>query len=370
MKIAFDYQKFCAQPYGGITRYFTRLAEQLLQLGQEVGVFAPIHLNQYVRALPPSVVHGYGLPRYLPRTEPLMMMINQWISKNSIRRWQPNIVHETYFNRQGSAPRGCPTVLTVYDMIHEKFKELFPVTDSESRLKRMAIDRADHIICISNNTRKDLLEIFNINESKVSVVHLGLEQIRSFNSSSTGSTQIIRPYLLYVGSRGPYKNFPGLLKTLASSKRLRHEFDLVTFGSSALTITEKNLIVELKFRDNQIRHVTGSDEVLGKLYAHAMAYILPSLYEGFGLPPLEAMLHNCPVISSNTSSMPEVIGNAAEYFDPVSNEQMANAIERVVFSPTRAEELVKAGQVRHKLFTWEQCAKKTMHIYHKINDGL
>jgi glycosyltransferase involved in cell wall biosynthesis len=370
MRIAFDYQKFCAQPYGGITRYFTRLAERLLQLGQEVGVFAPIHLNQYVRALPPSVVHGYGLPRYLPRTEPLMMMINQWISKNSIRRWQPNIVHETYFARQGSAPHGCPTVLTVYDMIHEKFKELFPATDSESRLKRLSIERADHIICISNNTRKDLLEIFNIDEGKVSVVHLGLEQIRSFNSSRTESMQINRPYLLYVGSRGPYKNFQGLLKALASSKRLRDEFDLVAFGSSALTSTEKNLIAELKFRDNQIRHVTGSDEVLGKLYAHAMAYILPSLYEGFGLPPLEAMLHNCPVISSNTSSMPEVIGNAAEYFDPISNEQMANAIERVVFSPTRAEELVKAGQVRHKLFTWEQCAKKTMHIYHKINGGL
>jgi glycosyltransferase involved in cell wall biosynthesis len=110
----------------------------------------------------------------------------------------------------------------------------------------------------------------------------------------------------------------------------------------------------------------GDDALLAQAYQGATALVYPSVYEGFGLPPIEAMAYGCPVISSNTSSMPEVIGNAAESFDPLQTEEISAAIERVVFSNTRRSELIRLGVLRAKLFSWQECASKTATIYRDL----
>lgn len=207
--------------------------------------------------------------------------------------------------------------------------------------------------------------MFGITPEKISVVHLAADSL-SYSENYDELFSYRKPFLLYVGSRGGYKNFAGLLKAVSTSKKLKAAFDIITFGGGKFTQKEKKMLTALGFDNQQIRQTSGDDHILAKLYKNATAFIYPSLYEGFGIPPLEAMACRCPVISSNSSSMPEVIGVAGEFFNPTSIEDMACAIEKVVFSESRMRELKEKGQDRLKLFSWEKCAKETLEVYKKV----
>ena len=369
MRIALDYQAFSLQSYGGISRYFTSLAQGLIDLQQQVQVFAPLHRNRYVSTLPSGVVNGHEFIKFPPQTKSLFAIYNQVVSRKKIANWQPHIVHETYYSGFGSAPKNCPTVVTVHDMIHELFRGEFSALDKTIRLKRIAIERADHIICISENTKQDLMRLNGTPASKITVVHHGANQFFDRGIDSVDISNA-RPYLLYVGDRSyGYKNFFGLLKAVASSKKLLKDFEIVAFGGKQFLSTELALIKSLGFSDNQVKQVNGDDTLLGKYYHAAQAFVYPSHYEGFGIPPLEAMAHKCPVISSNSSSMPEVIGDAAEYFLPSSTDNMRHAIESVVYSESRKDELRRKGLSRLPHFSWDKCSFETLVVYQSISGG-
>lgn len=368
MKIVFDHQIFTEQSYGGISRYFVRLAQGLSSLGEQVEVVAPLHRNRYLKDLPKSQVFGSELERFPPKTGRLIMWVNDQISKFKIQSLNPDLIHETYYSAEPVCTLAKGRVITVYDMIHEKFAAEFLRKDKTSHNKRISITRADHVICISHNTKKDLCELFNISEHKISVVHLGFEKFSENGKLNNGLTESYRerPFLLYVGSRGGYKNFARMLAAVASDASLKDTFDILAFGGGAFNSNELDLISKLRFRPQQVRQIKGDDSILGCLYEQASAFIYPSLYEGFGLPPLEAMAHHCPVVSSNSSSMPEVVGNAAAYFDPSDIEEQAQAICGVVFDETRRKELIVAGQQRLPLFSWARCALETQSVYQKV----
>ena len=367
MRIAYDYQAFSLQSYGGISRYFASLAQGLIDLQQNVQIFAPLHRNRYLAALPSGVVNGREFIKFPPQSKGLFSIYNQVVTRKKITNWQPNIVHETYYSRFGSAPKNCPIVITVHDMIHELFSFEFPVLDSTTRLKKIAIERADHVICISENTKQDLMLLNGTPASKITVIHHGFDQfgdrdaVPVINSNS-------RPFLLYVGDRHQeYKNFIGFLKAVATSKRLLKDFEIVAFGSKQFSSTELALIRSLGFIDNQVKQVRGDDDLLGHYYKTAQAFVYPSQYEGFGIPPLEAMAHQCPVISANSSSMPEVIGDAAEFFIPSSIDDMRCAIEAVVYSESRKDALRKKGLARLTHFSWEKCSRETLAVYQSLS---
>lgn len=366
MRIAFDHQIFCSQSYGGISRYFARLAEQLAATRHEVRIFAPLHQNRYARELPAGIVKGCGLPGYPPRSTFLFVPMNRVLARRGIARWAPDIVHETYYSSRASGPAKSPTIVTVYDMIHERFRENFLPGDRTSEIKKAAVDRADHVICISQSTRRDLIELFEVPEEKVSYVHLGFERFPPPDGLRTRGPSPGRPYLLFVGGRFGYKNFALFLRSVAASQNLMRDFDIVAFGGGGFSSAHRALIRKLGFRDSQIRRVGGGDSILGLCYREARAFVYPSLYEGFGLPPLEAMAHDCPVISSNTSSMPEVIGDAGEYFDPNSIEDMGRAIASVVYSDDRVLQLKARGRERLKHFSWRRCGEETLAIYEAL----
>ena len=370
MRIAIDHQIFTIQEYGGVSRYFCSLARQLAGIeGVEVSIIAPFYINAYLKNLPRGVVSGIKIPR-IPKTGELFQLGGLWLAHRTIGRLAPQIVHETYYTKNHAAPKNVRTVLTVYDMIHERFRSMFPPLDRTSELKRAAVLHADHVICISENTRHDLLDLLPISSDKVSVVYLGFDQF-VLNSKYSNTKSLIKetPYLLYVGERGGYKNFKGLLQTYSSSNWLRQNFCVICFGGGPLNRDEHALINRLKISPNAIQHVTGGDDVLAGLYASASIFVYPSLYEGFGIPPLEAMSLSCPVACSNTSSIPEVTGVAAELFDPTDHTAMREAIERVLSSPDHASNLIAKGHERIKQFTWDKCAQATLDIYRKILQG-
>ncbi len=367
LNICYDYQIFAYQRVGGISRYFARLIESLSRLDESARarVVAPIHQNQYLKFLPGDLVRGFGLRAYPPGTSKLIWSLNEHVSRNVVRNWMPDILHRTYYATTVPAFQPKATVVTVFDMIHELFSEEFAQSDTTIEQKRIAVEKADHVICISENTRNDLISILNTAPDRVTRVYLGFDNLAPFGKTAS-QERMGRPFLLYVGARGGYKNFEGLLRAVTISKNLVRDFDLVAFGGGHFSAAEIDTIKRLGFRAGQVRQMSGGDDLLAVHYDQACAFVYPSLYEGFGLPPLEAMAHKCPVISSNTSSLPEVISNAAEFFDPRDVEQMAEAIERVVYSEERTGELVEAGTRRVKEFSWERCARETLAVYERL----
>ena len=157
-----------------------------------------------------------------------------------------------------------------------------------------------------------------------------------------------------------------MLRAIALSSRLSGDFDVVAFGGGAFSPHEQAQIRELGFREGQVRQQAGDDQALARLYRSAAAFIYPSTYEGFGLPPLEAMTLGCPVICSDRSSIPEVVGDAGEYFNPDHPESIARAIEAVVYSSARTTALMAAGRQRAALFTWRRCAQGHLDVYRSL----
>ncbi len=367
MKIVFDHQIFTQQSYGGISRYFIRLAQSLTTLGEQINVVAPIHRNRYLEDLPIGLVRGVGLQKFPPKTGRLALLANHHLSRLKLSSLDADILHETYYSAKPVRTSARGRIITVHDMIHERYAADFSPHDPAMKYKRQTVERADHVICISHSTKNDLCELFDVPDYKVSVVHHGFERFDTLaNNNGSLPTKVARPFLLYIGSRGGYKNFESTLRALSLSPALKNTLDLIAFGGGAFTTDEKELISKLGFGPHAVSQLGGNDLVLGQLYSRAHAFVYPSTYEGFGLPLLEAMAHDCPVITSNSSSMPEVVGDAGVYFDPLDIEAQAEAITSVVFDEQRRSTLIAAGRKRLSLFSWERCAHETQAVYKKV----
>ncbi|NMF90633.1 glycosyltransferase family 4 protein [Aromatoleum petrolei] len=366
MRIAFDHQIFGWQEYGGVSRYAYELATGLAgACGQDVNIICPLYVNRYLAESDAvGLVTGVRVPVF-PKSGRIYRAVNAVLGWPGMRRFRPDIVHETYYSTRTAAPKGSKVVLTVYDMIHERFPENFSIADPTRREKAAAVLRADHVICISEQTRKDLVEFLGVPPEKTSVVHLGFT-LRPQGSQPSQDEASDRPYLLYVGNRSGYKNFDGLVRAYASSPFLQAEFDLVCFGGGEFNARERDAVEKLGAAASRVRQVAGDDSVLASYYRQARAFVYPSRYEGFGIPPLEAMSFGCPVACSNVSSIPEVVGDAAEMFDPSDTESMCAAIERVASDEARRAELIARGRARLDVFSWQRCAQQTLDIYRRI----
>ncbi len=357
MKVTFDSQIFTLQEYGGISRYICSLACHLDEIeGVDANIVAPLYINAYLNKLSKKLVTGIKISR-VAKTGMIVHLCSLFLARNLIARHAPQIIHETYFSPKLMAPKGIPTILTVYDMIDELFAS--KIVNKYLDWKRIASQRADHVICISECTRRDLIKLYDLPEDKVSVVYLGFDAL----IPSVAKIEKTKPYLFYVGHRGGYKNFEGFLRAYAHSSWLSTQFDVLCFGGGAFSNVEKALFKELNVSDEQLHQMTGNDEQLACYYRDAALFIYPSLYEGFGIPPLEAMSLGCPVACSNTSSIPEVVGDAAEYFDPNDSQSIRAAIELVLTSTERQTDLINKGYERCTQFTWERCAQETLAVY-------
>ena len=359
MKIAYDYKIFWNQKYGGISRYFTNLFKNLNEQKIDYKVFAPYYKNQYLLDLPNENIDGAHIRDSIPFISNIIKLYNESISARNIKKWKPDLIHYTYY--YDKIKKQNTSIVTVYDLIHE-------ITSSKInkviKPKKKMLDIADHIICISKNTKNDLLNFYDIDEKKVSVIYLGgnhLEKKLSklpekFNNKS---------YILYVGSREKYKNFEILLKGFSKSKKLSTSLDIVLFGGGKLTKKEKALLSDLKINENKIIQVDGDETILKNLYKAAKVFVFPSLYEGFGLPLLESVENDCPIVCSDIPIFREILNDSAFYFKPDSCESLIVSLEKVVFSSDDFLTKKKYDLLKGK-FTWEECSANTLDLYKKI----
>lgn len=366
MKVAFDYSIFSLQQFGGISRYIIKLANEInSESSVEAKVFAPLYVNQYISDLDSGICNGKKIPFIPPKTGRIFDALNCLTSSVSIHKFKPDILHHTYFPRLPPMIRSVPKVVTVHDMIHEKFSTSFGFMDRTIQLKKKAIDTADHVICVSEATKNDLLEIYNIDKASVSVVHHGWEEPpKAENSLEKYSFE--RPFLLYVGNRNGYKNFSNFIKDYSNDHELKYNFDVIAFGGGKFTKYEKKMFYDYKIDSDNIHQVSGDDALLSMLYRKASVFVYPSLYEGFGLPLLEAMSNSCPIVAHKVSSIPEVAGLAAEYIESNQPDEIAAAVKRVIFVKERRDELLHLGKQQLKKFSWSKCASETLRIYRNL----
>ena len=281
-----------------------------------------------------------------------------------MRGYEPDVVHETYFSDISLLNPKVPTVVTIHDMIHELFLEGDQLKRSSvSRKKRISADRAAHVICGSENTKRDLLNRYDISPDKISVVYYGFSSESFVTEQGSPATY---PYLLYVGQRGNYKNFSFFLKSYAASTSVSNSCHIVCFGGGAFSPEEEKLIKDLGIRRSVVHQLSGSDAMMARWYRHAEAFVFPSLYEGFGIPLLEAMHYKCPIICSNASSFPEIAGEVGAFFDPTDIDDLRNRLESVLESESLKHQMVSKGIERVRDFSWERCAQETMAVYRYV----
>jgi len=363
MRIVYDGIIYAYQATGGISRYFSNLISHLpgrvlpsLILAKKRTLSFPVRDNLHVRALP-----GHRWPKPLRG-------LGTWVGRklgNSLYE-SGDILHPTYYSLlsgQNMARQSLPVVLTVFDMIQERLPRISDPDGAAARVKGNAIRAAQAIICISNKTKEDLLEFYRVPEAKVSVVHLASEMGSVL--PSTADIAPPAPYFLYVGSRAAYKNFLGLLRAMAIVAERRRDAVLCVVGE-AFHLREMEQIRRLGLADRILNRPFASDAELSRLYRGSVALVYPSLYEGFGIPPLEAMCCGSAVLASDCSSIPEVVGDAALLFDPQSVEAMADAMFQVLDNTALRTDLIQKGLLRSKHFSWQKTADQTMTVYDSV----
>ncbi|HEY9857846.1 MAG TPA: glycosyltransferase family 1 protein [Stenomitos sp.] len=362
MQITYDFQIFAWQRYGGISRYFYELITRMPTLSEvPVSLFMGLHVNEYsFDAHRDQFTRFFGVKHHLPkRMSRLASLANLALFQGFLKSTPRTIYHPTFYRPLQDGFKG-KRILTVYDMIHEIFPEYFP-GEITAEWKRRSIPQADGIICLSESAKQDLQRYFDVPSEKIQIIHLA----NSLEIPVTSPSLVGRPYVLYVGTRAGYKNFPMLARAFAQVRSLRKEFTLVCFGGGAFTPDEQDLFRSLGI-EASVANYQGPDGMLANLYRYASAFVYPSLYEGFGFPPLEAMAYGCPVLVSRASSIPEVVGEAGLYFDPREADDLSHQLERLLADDSLRQTLAKRGTERERRFSWDRCAQETLAFYQRI----
>jgi glycosyltransferase involved in cell wall biosynthesis len=360
MRIAFSPTIFTAQKYGGISRYIVELIKGLRKdHGVDVCVPMLFFINSYYKDC--HKWWQFDVSFCPKRSYKVFELINYYFQYVYFLFNKIDIYHITYYSSRLCAPKQAKKVMTVYDFIHERFSSSFSYDEVQSiqLQKKYLFDIVDGIISISNSTQSDLIEFYPNYKEKSEVIYLGFEPSKAINKNMRENK------ILFVGRRESYKNFNLLLQAFANVKDKLKNFELLCFSHMSFTEEENKLLRELKL-EGKVELKSGDDDHLLKGYATARVFVYPSKYEGFGIPPLEAMSMGCPVISSNVSSIPEVVGEAGILIDPNSVEQLSEALLELCLNEKLQSELREKGYERLKSFTWSKCVLNHTEYYKNI----
>ncbi len=275
-----------------------------------------------------------------------------------------------FFSPAHYAPRFSPfpTVVTIHDLSYYYYSNEFLKKDLY-KLKnwtKYSVKKAKKVIAVSNTTRKDLIKFYSLPDNKIVVIYNGYEKkIRNLKEKNKTFPKKVKnnQYFLFVGTLQPRKNITTLIKAFQQFKQIYPEKKLVIVGKKGWLYNQIfNLVDRLKLKNDVLFTQYVSDQDLIYLYQHAFAFVHPSLYEGFGIPILEAMSYGCPVISSFASSLPEIGSNACLYFDPNSVNDLVEKMTDLQQNSQLRNELINLGKQRVKEFSWQKCGQETLEV--------
>ena len=352
-KVLFDEQIFEQQAYGGISKYFCELYSELIKAsvrGWGYEIHAPFHQNKYLADLRKKTLLLGRLIKYY--------RFYQQLNKFTFGK-DAELTHQTYYFKP--KPNYGKNIITCFDLIQELHMPKSGFNDRVLRLKKKSISSADHIIAISEQTKKDLVGYYGVDNQKVSVIHLGVNK----SKFEIGSNKIEGPFFLFVGNRAGYKNFESVLIAMVDALKEIPHLKLISFGGGHFSAEENILIRKLNLADS-VCQVSGTDEQLAAYYKKATGLVYSSKYEGFGLPIIEAMQKGCPVITANYGAMLEVAQGRAFHVDPSDPNELANAMTKLTLDKGLRVSLVQNGYAVASLYSWQKTAEETQKVYEAV----
>lgn len=385
IRILYDELGFI-ESHGGVSRLFAEVMRNMPE-GFEWKLPMVATTNAYLRESPfnlPSpkqtvhdfireTLHGHSfcgvlsaykmIARLMPGRFPSVELENERARKAAQRSGEFDIYHTTtphpMFNSWKSVVGKKPILATVVDLIPEIIYKSERVRHFRAQLLR----DATHVIAITQKTKQDLVNLYHVPTEKISVVYLGYNMKQALTGEPVDLGEkwglVQNEYVLFVGKRGGYKNFNWMVKAL--SPLLRGGLKLFCTGA-AFDESEEMLFKQLGVRSQIIQSFV-SDNEMNALFKNARAFIHPSLYEGFGIPILDAFAAGCPALLANASCFPEVGGDAALYFDPTNAESLLVQLRQLGASSEVRKTLIESGFRRVKNFSWAKCAEETARIY-------
>jgi len=365
-------------PATGIASYTRNLAEMLLRSGEVEAYFFCLGWSRSMRV---RAMRGLApLKKLIVKLIPFPYEISRYYQQSTfndgIKRYRPEVYHDpNYLAYRFDGP----IVVTVHDLSHVRYPETHPKIRVEAMNKYLprTIERADEIIVDSMFVKNEVVSHFGIDAAKVNAIHLGVSGSYAPRSSNEIAPILARfglrakRYILSVGTLEPRKNLIRTLEAYAAlPARTKREMPLVIAGMKGWLAEE----LEEKIRRYEERHEVRwlgyvPARFLPMLYSGAKLFVYPSLYEGFGLPVLEAMASGVPVVTSNQASLPEVAGEAAITVEPHDCDAVRDAMRRLIEDEQEAERRADLGLAQAARFTWGACAQKTLDVYRKALTG-
>lgn len=365
MDVIIDGYIFDAQKVGGISRIFNEVLPILYSLDPSLSIKILMHtrkpdLNRQIEQIMLPNLEKYFRPwRMWKEFHPILngLLVNQ-----RIKQTKNKIFHSTYYR----SLRGWQgkQIFSAYDLIHEKYPDLFADARKVLYLKSQAFKRADHIICISRTTKQDLVYYYDIPEEKISISPLAHnEQFRMVEPAQI-NFRVATPFILYMGGRSIYKGFSDLVNTY-SRWNFRHDVNLVVVGDE-WTKQETELLSKIGIQDRVLLFSNINDQQLCELYNQAKAFVYPSHYEGFGIPLLEAMACGCPLIASDIPSTREVAGTIPFYFEVGKLENLEDTLNMCAEKDLRNSKQIQAGLDWAKQYSWQKTAQVVIDVYRNL----
>lgn len=358
---------------GGIGVYTYQIIKNLNRIDDE----NKYHLIHYLKN--DSDIYNYNNDIIIPKNR----FINRWGSfmfwryftlPLELKKYSLDMVHDPYELGPFTFSQPFQKVITVHDLTPLIFPKLFKKMDVilHRLLLKKTIDRADKIITVSHHSKKDMIKYLDVPEDKIEVIYNGKgEAFKILNKKEINTVitkyELPHQFILSVGGLHPIKNIPRLLKAyyLACKDGLMHKLVIIGVAMDRSQEIFKTLKV-LGIEDNVIFTGPVPEDDLVALYNAADLFVYPCLYAGFGLPPLEAMACGTPVITSNNSSLPEVVGDAGLFINPYHTEELAKTINNLISNEKTRKKLIKKGLKRSELFNWRNTAIKTLEIYEEV----
>jgi glycosyltransferase involved in cell wall biosynthesis len=356
----------------GIGIYTKELTAELIRAasGQNITCVAYTSSHELKRSFSEniSLVSRYTSPSLNYRGYVLRLLWLQFIMAYHLLQRKPDVMYSTV--PEGMLIPLAKQIITVHDLLPIRYPELYPrMRYHFSCILPILLRNAKAIICISEHTKNEVIDYFGIRDIPIDVIYAGFNRSRFYKRNKGFVLQkygISNDYLLFIGDMRPYKN---LERTLDAIKRLKNRTIQFVIGGkkdSRFYPAVARKVGELHLEDRVVFLDYVHEDDLPYLYSEAKSLIFPSLYEGFGLPPLEAMACGCPVIVSRAASLPEVCGDAAYYVDPLSVDSIASGISTVLGDATIQKTLISKGLEQSKLFSWETSAQEHLKLFKNV----
>src|SRR5215216_2144915 len=369
LQVLLEGRIFEEQPLGGISRIYQEILPRICRIDEQIS-FSILTSGRLLQSLPQHSQIA-SIPSRLPvdrllRPKRIFWQLQDYLRAKvqvvSIRSDRNSIWHATYFQLPNWWEG--PKVTSVYDLVYEKYPYFFNEDYDTILLKRKkrAILAADKVICISQSVRADVIEIYGLPQKRVIAIPLACgDNFRKMSREEIAPHfRVDQPFILYVGRRHPYKNFKTLLSTYAVWPR-RSEIKLMVIGN-LWSREELKEITTAGLQSDIICRSSISDEELCALYNQALAFVYPSLSEGFGIPLLEAMASGCPIVASRIPTSLEIARDVPYYFDPLNKDELIAALDAACYS----EEIESRDDILAN-YSWDLTARATLNVYKELD---